>query len=497
MTTFAPQPQRTDTAPADRGRVATRPRHSVRLRIVLGYTLLLLVSLIAATLLTHTVLLARLDREIDRWQEHQANEFGTDADNINVATGRPYRDEVGPLFDEFLSNHIPAQNQAFYTYLGNAAYRASLDAPAAAITDTSVIELWTSGRSPISGEVSTADGSVAYRTVPVIDSSADHVGTFVVATYPDDERSDISTVVGVLALVGALLVTVSIVLALSLARRILQPVRRLTDTAMRIEDSDLSARIPLTGDDELTELGRTFNSMLDRLEDSFRSQRAFLDDVAHELRTPITIVRGHLELLDADPVEHEQTIALVTDELDRMSRSVDELLVLAKSGRPDFLHPTLVDVHDLLDGVLTRARALGPRAWSIGASPRPAEVLIVADPDRLTQALLALATNAVDHSPPGSPIVFAASAGADQIVLSVSDRGSGIDPSIRDHLFTRFTRAATSEAGRPEGLGLGLAIVSSIAAAHGGSVDVRSTVGKGSTFRVFVPRKDPMEDVAT
>ncbi|MEN9506975.1 MAG: hypothetical protein RI958_2901, partial [Actinomycetota bacterium] len=93
MTTFAPQPQRTDTAPADRGRVATRPRHSVRLRIVLGYTLLLLVSLIAATLLTHTVLLARLDREIDRWQEHQANEFGTDADNINVATGRPYRDE--------------------------------------------------------------------------------------------------------------------------------------------------------------------------------------------------------------------------------------------------------------------------------------------------------------------------------------------------------------------------------------------------------------------
>lgn len=493
--TLPPNP---DTAlTAERSGRTTRPRHSVRLRIVLGYTMLLVISLIAATLLTRNALLARLDRDIDRWQGHQASEFVTDAQNLNVSTGKPYRDDVRELFDEFLSNHVPAQYQAFYTFVGNTPYSASLDAPEGALTNDGVVALWTSGRSPISGEIQTTDGSVTYRTVPVIDSASVHAGTFVVATYPDEERADIATVVGVLAFVGTLLVAVSVVLALSLARRILLPVRRLTDTAMRIEESDLSARIPISGDDELTELGRTFNSMLDRLEGSFRSQRAFLDDVAHELRTPITIVRGHLELLDVDPVEREQTVALVTDELDRMARSVDELLVLAKSGRPDFLHPALVDVHDLLDGVLARAKALGTRDWRISSCPRPAEALIVADPDRLTQALLALATNAVNHSPVNSPITFAAVMTDDHVMLSVTDRGTGIDPAIRDHLFTRFTRAASSVAGRPEGVGLGLAIVASIAAAHGGSVDVRSTVGQGSTFRLIVPRRDPLEDVAT
>ena len=111
----------------------------------------------------------------------------------------------------------------------------------------------------------------------------------------------------------------------------------LADTARSISETDLTRRIPVSGRDEIAELARTFNAMLDRLEAAFATQRAFVSDASHELRTPITIVRGHLELLGDDPQERRETIALVTDELDRMSRFVDDLLLLAKAERDDFL----------------------------------------------------------------------------------------------------------------------------------------------------------------
>ena len=116
-----------------------------------------------------------------------------------------------------------------------------------------------------------------------------------------------------------------------------RPAAALGDTARSISETDLSRRIPVTGNDEIAELARTFNAMLDRLERAFATQRAFVSDASHELRTPITIVRGHLELLGDDPEERRETVALVTDELDRMSRFVDDLLLLARAEREDFL----------------------------------------------------------------------------------------------------------------------------------------------------------------
>lgn len=495
MTTISP-PRRRSTAPQPESTrpVYFRALHSVRLRILLGYTALLLVSLVAATVITRHSLLNELDEEIRTWQEHQAFEFQTDAAAINRDTGAPFADSVEALFDEFLGNHVTSEYQAFYAFVGGAFYKSSADAPTAVTRDPDVAALWTAGQSPITGQVESTDGAVSYLTVPVIDSSSRHAGTFVVATYPGHNRDHIRSIMRVLVLVGSVLIAIAVLLGLSLARHVLRPVRRLTDTALQIEESDLSARIPVTGDDELSELGRTFNNMLDRLEDSFTTQRSFLDDVAHELRTPITIVRGHLELMGDDPSEREQTIALVTDELDRMARSVDELLVVAKASRPDFLQLALVDVHDLLESVFIRARALGPRDWQIGTCPRRAQAIIVADEDRLSQALLALASNAVDHSAPNSPIVFEAEVSSARVVLSVTDHGTGVDPAVRDRLFTRYSRAASSEAGHPGGAGLGLPIVASIADAHGGRVEVRSTLGEGSTFSLVLPRRDPMED---
>jgi signal transduction histidine kinase len=154
-------------------------------------------------------------------------------------------------------------------------------------------------------------------------------------------------------------------LAWTIAGRVLAPLRELRDTARGISDTDLTQRIDVKGRDEVAELGRTFNDMIDRLEGAFASQRAFVSDAGHELRTPITIIRGHLELLGDDPQERADTIEVVTDELDRMSRFVDDLLTLAKAERADFLRPGPVDLDELTDELLTKARGLARRGWRL------------------------------------------------------------------------------------------------------------------------------------
>lgn len=150
----------------------------------------------------------------------------------------------------------------------------------------------------------------------------------------------------------------------------------------------------MVGTDDVAQLARTFNTMLDRLEVAFLAQREFVDNAGHELRTPITVIRGHLELMGDDPGEREETRALVLDELARMNRMVDDLLVLAKSERPDFLKLEEVNLTELTVEVVAKARGMADRAWRVDAT---ADAVIVADGQRLTQALMQLVSNAVRH----------------------------------------------------------------------------------------------------
>jgi DNA-binding response OmpR family regulator/HAMP domain-containing protein len=164
------------------------------------------------------------------------------------------------------------------------------------------------------------------------------LGVFVVAQFRDLAREEVGDVVNVAVIVGFGTLLVASVVAAIAAGRILAPVRLVTETARTISETDLSRRIPAPGtDDEIATLAATFNGMLERLEHAFATQRNFVDDAGHELRTPITIIRGHPELLGDDPQDRRETVALVTDELDRMNRMVDDLLVLARLQRPDFL----------------------------------------------------------------------------------------------------------------------------------------------------------------
>jgi signal transduction histidine kinase len=270
------------------------------------------------------------------------------------------------------------------------------------------------------------------------------------------------------------------------AGRVLAPVRAVRTTAERISESDLTRRIEVRGSDDVAELARTFNSMLDRLEGAFATQRRFLDDAGHELRTPITVIRGHLEVMGEDPEERESAMRLVIGELDRMKRMVDDLVLLAKSHEPDFIHPGEVELAELTVELLAKARVLGNRRWRLAAV---SEETVLADGQRLTQALVQLTDNAVAHTREGDVIEVGSAVSDGRVELWVRDSGPGVRDEVRERIFERFARAN----GDPtrEGSGLGLAIVASIAEAHGGRVRLESTPDHGATFTLDLPLRRP------
>jgi signal transduction histidine kinase len=228
--------------------------------------------------------------------------------------------------------------------------------------------------------------------------------------------------------------------------------------------------------------------MLDRLEHGFASQREFLDDAGHELRTPLTIIRGHLELLGDDAGQRQETLALVSDELDRMSRMVDDLLLLARQEQPDFLELTTVDVGLLTDELYAKLAALAPTDWILEGRGGG---VIVADRQRLTQAVVQLAENAVRHSGPDDPVALGSSVDHREARFWIRDHGPGIAEVEQEAIFERFSRSLAVR--RWEGAGLGLAIVKAIAEAHHGRVELSSSAGAGARFTIVVPLDGPAE----
>ncbi len=227
---------------------------------------------------------------------------------------------------------------------------------------------------------------------------------------------------------------------------------------------------------------------MDRLDGALSSQRQLLDDVGHELRTPVTIINGHLELMDPhDPQDVQQSRDIAMDELNRMSVLINDLVTLAKSNRTDFLQTEPVQVGKLLDDILDKARGLGQRQWRIDYR---AEATVRLDPMRLTQAMLQLCANAVKFSEDESRIalgneILRDAHGETTLRWWVSDAGTGIRSDDLDRIFERFGRGQNSA--RSSGSGLGLAIVQAIAETHGGRVWVSSEPDQGSTFYIDLP----------
>ncbi|MFQ5880756.1 MAG: sensor histidine kinase [Dehalococcoidia bacterium] len=274
-----------------------------------------------------------------------------------------------------------------------------------------------------------------------------------------------------------------------IARTSLAPVRRITRAAKSITQKDLSGRIGYEGPrDEVGELASAFDNMIGRLDQAFREQRRLLTDLSHELRTPITIVRGHLDLLhsaaDRSSPEAEESINAALEELDRVNRLVADLLLLARSSSSDFLRRSPLSLRPLMQEIMTNAHRLGDRRWVIGDVP---ECVVVADKDHITGAFLSLFQNAVQHTEPDDSIGLHATLKDGWVSLKVWDTGEGIPPEDLPNVFERFYRVRKPGDGGSEGVGLGLSIVKAVVNAHGGTVDVDSQPGKGSVFTIRLP----------
>jgi signal transduction histidine kinase len=312
---------------------------------------------------------------------------------------------------------------------------------------------------------------------------------FVVSILLESRFATINDTMRLGAVVFGTIFILASVAAWVIAGRILRPLSDLRDTAQSISDSDLSRRIDVKGDDEIAELGRTFNSMLDRLDDAFATQRRFIDDAGHELRTPITVIRGNLEVMSDDPEERAESIALVTRELDRMTRIVNDLLDLAKVEQPDFIQPAPIDMADFIHDVVRRASALDDRPWKV---ERADQAVIEADEDRLGQAMMNLVRNAVEHTSSGSPVYIGGRLGWSVARLWVRDEGETISEADRARIFGRFSRVG-SGARSTDGAGLGLSIVAAIAEAHGGEVTVDEAREGGNIFTITIPASSKVD----
>jgi signal transduction histidine kinase len=464
------------------------PLAGVRSRLLLGYIVLLAVAVIGSVILARQALLGDLDKRISReliQERDELEEFVTRG--IDPQTGERFEGDVRRIFSTFLQRNVPSRNEAILTFVDGEPFRRSEQiVPYRLDQDPQLVSLWADLTRPERGRVDTPEGAVDYLAVPVQDARAEVRGVFVVAHFRDRELASIDTGVRAAAGVGLATLVIGSLLAWTLASRVLRPIKLTTETARSISESDLTRRIPVEGNDEATLLARTFNDMIDRLETAFHTQRQFVDDAGHELRTPITVIRGHLELLDEDPVERRKTIALLMDELDRMNRFVNDLLLLARAEQPDFLDLTTVDVGPLTNEMHEKAAALASRDWRIEEAGHS---LIVADRQRLTQAVMQLAQNAVQHTKDKDIITMGSAVSNGRARFWVRDSGPGIPLEDQQRIFKRFSRAEGAR--RSEGAGLGLAIVRAIAQAHHGDLELLSRPGAGATFTIVIPTDQP------
>jgi signal transduction histidine kinase len=213
-------------------------------------------------------------------------------------------------------------------------------------------------------------------------------------------------------------------------------------------------------------------------------QERFLHDASHELRTPVTIARGHLEILHRSNGTSSPEIDVALDELGRIEQILERLLLLAKADQPDFIVLESIELDPFLEDVFMRWSEVAPRAWRLGAiAPGRLEV----DPEGLRCALDALLENAVKYSDHGDPIELRSRAAGGAVVIEVEDGGCGVPPEALSNLFERFSRADAARTRAHGGVGLGLAIVDAIAKAHGGRCTVRRQE-QGTTFALRLPR---------
>jgi signal transduction histidine kinase len=390
-------------------------------------------------------------------------------------------------FDKFISTNQAEDDNYFITIVDGLFYKSNASfMPEVIEPNSDLMQHWQQLTVEEEGEIAVDDpkvGSVIYQAEP-IKTTEEVIGVFVVAHLSAGERKEVLSSFYIVIQVVILMIFLASLLAWLAAGKVLAPIKNLSATVKCISESDLSQRIAIEGKGEVAQLGLTFNAMMDRLETAFDTQRNFINDAGHELRTPITIIRGHLELMEADDPSQRETVDLVIDELDRMNRLVEDLVLLAKAERPDFLQIETIELTSFIAELFNKLKKLGQRNWHLDN-----EILsgkMTGDRQRITQAIINLANNAVQHTITDSLVVFGAKLEGDRVEFWVRDTGNGIAADEQKRIFDRFTRVNNTRR-RSEGSGLGLAIVKAVVEAHGGAINLQSKLGIGSTFTLVFP----------
>jgi two-component system OmpR family sensor kinase len=327
-------------------------------------------------------------------------------------------------------------------------------------------------------------------------------GFLQVGTRMDVVNATQQTLLEVLLIGTAIAIVAAGLAAWLSSHQAMHPLDNVTKTALQITSADdLSRRIPYTGSskDEVGQLVAAFNQTLSRLENLFSNQRRFLADVGHELRTPLTVIKGNVGLMRKIKDFDEESLVTIEDEVDRLTRMVGDLLLLAQaeSGKIPLAHE-VVELDTLLLEVLNQMQVLARDRVKLSLGDID-QVLVCGDRDRLKQVAVNLIGNAINYTPRGGEIVVGLGKVSDRAQFTVTDNGPGISAEDLPHIFERFYRSEKSRTRQKDGkgFGLGLSIAYWIVRNHGGRIEVNSTEGKGTTFCVWLPlAQDDCKEIA-
>ncbi len=352
----------------------------------------------------------------------------------------------------------------------------------------------------------TLNAAMLYIAVPLNDGQ--QIKGALRLALPMTELAAVSASIRTTVAIGALLAAgVALLVGLFLSRRVTRPVVEMQAIATRMAAGDFSHRVPVTGTDEIAELGRGLNLLASRLQEKIQDlegERAkvatilaevrrleqvrteFVANVSHELRTPLTVIKGYLEtLLDeapAQPETHRRFLEVAYTHAARLSRLVDDLLELSnlETGKA-VLKLSAVDIHGAADEIVAMFEKKAAHKTLVVRNETPTGLLARADRDRLSQVLVNLVDNAVKYTPEGGTVTIGGARRPDQFVtVWVSDTGSGIPSSDLPRLTERFYRVDKARSRELGGTGLGLAIVKHLVQAHGGELVIESDLGKGT-----------------
>ncbi len=465
------------------------PSRSVRSRIVVVALVLTLIGLGVAGALTFSLMLRSYSERVDRELLQEVEELQAIADQRS-ATGEPFADTTS-LLRAATDAAVPSQHESVLALTdGDPKFRPhtqdfDLDSPEVLRAISSHQRpgrtVFTNVESPRYGEL-----RLVIASVKVEGDSTE--GTYVIAHATEEGRQFVwqtATYYLLISLATLILVGTAAWIAVG---RVIRPLETLSRAAEEITVDDLGRRVPVERtQDEIAILASRFNLMLERLETGYSHQRQFLRDAGHELRTPITIVHGTVEMLEPGDDDFDESKEIALDELDRMGRIVGDLSLLAQAKQPDFVCPESEPMEAFAADALARIERLGDREWTLA---RTTPVTATIDRQRLMQAVVQLAANAVQYSDPSTPVELAVdlrtSGTTRNLVVSVRDHGIGISHDDHTRIFERFTRIDTAR--EHGGSGLGLSIVAAIAEAHDGHVELESAPGQGSCFSIVIPQ---------